>query len=376
MLKILKDSKKEKKYEFISSKFTNTRLMGVVGLVNTWDVIVDGKWEKEIKQIFHLDFEEYGIDGYDVIDSKEKTSYNKALMYTTGGLGGEFVEISYEEMNVILFDCFNVCKEAAYDYKDLIDEFGFLLFNCDESYRSSYFNKCSVELVCDYEAINYFLMRIVGQDYMAMRYLSALEEEFKVSKLPSTLIRNDILEMDKTKDSNRYEVKSLIDNIDGYRFIHSQIIIDESFKVKDFTILNVSEATSVEAAMNLRKKEHIAVCYIDELDFANIFEMSKPQTMCNYYDRGQLYTEFNKNNHHVRDKVYYLSSDIYCMYYFTDESQLVVASFDEDNLDKAIDELLDLLGDMININSTFTADIPIIYEFVNSRFGDFYSFLE
>lgn len=376
MLKVLKNSNEEKQYRFISSKLTNTRLMGVVGLVNTWDVIIKGEKVKEIKQIFHLDFEEYGIDGYDLIDSTEKEKYNKTLMYVTGGLGGEFVKISYEEMNVILFDCFNVCKEAAYDYKDMIDEFGFLLFNCDDSYRDSYLEKASVEISCDYEAINYFLMRVAGQDELGVSYLSDSVEPIWLSKLPSTLIRNDIYDHEKNETANVYIVKSLIDNTNGYRFVNSQIKLDEAFKIIEFEIINISEATSIEAAMNLRKKEYIAVCYIDELNFESIFEKHKPHTMCNYYNRGQLYTEFKKNNHHVREKLYYLNSDIYCMYYFTDESQLVVTSFEEEYLDKSLDDLIDVFGDLININSTFTADIPIIYEFINSKFGDFYSFLE
>lgn len=376
MLKVLKSTSGKKEYKFISSKFTNTRLMGVVGLVNTWDVMIDGKREKEVKQIFHLDFEEYGIDGYDLIDSSEKERYNKTLMYVTGGLGGGFVKISYEEMNAILFDCFNVCKESAYDYKDLVDEFGFLLFNCDESYRKSYFEKASVEMTSDYEVINYYLMRIAGQDDLGVEYLSRSLEAVHVSTRPSTLIKNDICDLEKGEDFSKYEVKSLIDNTNGYRFIRSEVTIDEDLLVKEFNIIDTSEATTTEAAMNLRKKENIAVCYVDELNFESIFEEHMPHTMCNYHERGQLYIEFNKDNHHVRDKVYYLSSDIYCMYYYTDESQLVIASFEKENLDKSIKELKDLFGDMINVNSTFTADNPIIYDFVNSRYGDFYSFLE
>lgn len=376
LLKVLKSTSSKKEYKFISSKFTNTRLMGVVGLVNTWDVMINGKKEKEVKQIFHLDFEEYGIDGYELIDSRDKEKYNKTLMYVTGGLGGEFVKISYEEMNAILLDCFNVCKEAAYDYKDLVEEFGFLLFNADESYRKSYFEKASVDMTSDYEVINYYLMRIAGQDDLGVEYLSKSLEAIRISKLPCTLIRNDIYDLEKGEDYSKYEVKSLIDNTNGYRFISSIITIDEDLLVKDFSIIDIREATSVEAAMNLRKKEHIAVCYIDELNFESIFEEHMPHTMCNYHQRGQLYIEFNKDNHHVRDKIYYLSSDIYCMYYYTDESQLVIASFENENLEKSIKELEDLFGDMINVNSSFTADIPIIYDFVNSRYGDFYSFLE
>lgn len=376
LLKVIKNDSRKIEYKFVSSKLTNTRLMGVVGLVNTWDLMIDGKWKKEVKQIFHLDFEEYGIDGYDLIDSSEKEKYNKTLMYVTGGLGGEFVKISYEEMNAILFDCFNVCKEAAYDYKDLIEDFGFLLFSCKQEYRQSYFEKSSVEIDCDYEAINYYIMRMAGKDELGVKYLSDSLEMVSLSKMPCTLIRNDINDLKKGKDYSNYEVKSLIDNSDGYSFVRSIISVDENLQIKDFEVLSIDPASPVEAAMNLRKKEYIAVCYVDELNFESIFEEHMPHTMCNYHDRGQLYTEFNKDNRHVRDKIYYLSSDIYCMYYYTDESQLVVTSFKEKNLDKSLKMLEDLFGDMINVNSTFTADIPIIYDFVNSRYGDFYSFLE
>ena len=48
---------------FVSGSATDTRLMGVIGLELTWDVLRDSRIEK-MHQIFYLDCEEYGIESY------------------------------------------------------------------------------------------------------------------------------------------------------------------------------------------------------------------------------------------------------------------------------------------------------------------------
>ena len=48
---------------FVSGSATDTRLMGVIGLELTWDVLKDSRIEK-MHQIFYLDCEEYGIESY------------------------------------------------------------------------------------------------------------------------------------------------------------------------------------------------------------------------------------------------------------------------------------------------------------------------
>lgn len=375
MLKLVDNKSDAYTYKFIGAEATNTRLMGVIGLVVKWSVYREDKFIKNINQIFHLDFEEYGIDGYHVIDDEDKSYYIKTLMSVTGGLGGEFMELNYGEMNVLLYDCFRICKEAAYDYKDMIEEFGHLLFKCDETFRQSAMEKVSIKVEGEYELINYFMMRLAGFDDMGMEFLSDGISGLRISAEPSTLIKNVISSPCETSFGKVYKSTSLIDNSNGYRFVTSEVTINSDMKVSDIRILSKVKASTTEAAFALRKKEHICVCYVDNLDFEEEFENFKPYTMCNYHMRGTLYTEFNKNNNHVKEQIYFLSSDIYAIYYYTDESQLVITSFVEENLDEVLIKLKERFGDGICDNSKFVADLPIIYDFVNSNSGDFYDFL-
>ena len=60
------------KYRFKRGFVTSTRLMGVVGMKLYWE----NEEGNEYIQFFHLDFEEYGIDGYESLVNGNKEEIN------------------------------------------------------------------------------------------------------------------------------------------------------------------------------------------------------------------------------------------------------------------------------------------------------------
>jgi len=98
--------------------------------------------------------------------------------------------------------------------------------------------------------------------------------------------------------------------------------------------------------------------------------------MQNIHQAGFLYTEFNPNNDHVKKPIYYLNGDIYAVYYVTTGNQLAVATYKEENL-KDIKEYFNIeeFEGIMEFESEFKIDNPILYEFVQSGYDNFYEFI-
>ena len=99
--------------------------------------------------------------------------------------------------------------------------------------------------------------------------------------------------------------------------------------------------------------------------------------MHNIYEAGHMFTEFNKDNKHVRERIFKLNGDVHCVYYITEKGQMVVMSYDLDTLNKT-ERLFstDKFKDYTKLLDKIDFQQAILYEFVYSQYEDFYEFLE
>lgn len=340
---------------------TNTRLMGVVGVVAYYDKFVD---------IYHLDFEEYGIDSFFRIDIKNSNEVSRRINETVGGLGGKLKKINERQFKVLIKDSFDINDEFINFFDVLENSCNEILeidIMLDENEKKSLINKICIKFRNDYELINYYLMREIAKDKIS-EVLTINKIDFPITDEPYTLLKNSI---NKDKD-NGYRSKSLIDYKNRYKLITSIIKIKDS-KIESARIIETLEISYIEAALILNKKEYIVIYYIDDINFENEFFSNNNKMMKNDYQRGSLYTEYNSNNDHVTKKDYFLSDDIYGIYYFTDSNQLVVSSFEEKNIDEIVSRLTKYQN--LKLNDEFVVDKSLIYSFITSDYNDFYEFL-
>ena len=340
---------------------TNTRLMGVVGVVAYYDKFVD---------IYHLDFEEYGIDSFFRIDIKNNNEVSKRINETVGGLGGKLKKINERQFKVLIKDSFDINDEFINLFDVLESSYNEILeidIMLDENEKKSLTNKICIEFRNDYELINYYLMREIAKDKIS-EVLTINKIDFPITDKPYTLLKNSI---NKDED-NGYISKSLIDYKNRYKLITS-IIKTQDLKIESAKIIETLEISYIEAALILNKKEYIVIYYIDDINFEDKFFSNNNKMMKNDYQRGSLYTEYNSNNDHVTKKDYFLSDDIYGIYYFTDSNQLVVSSFEEKNIDEIVNGLKKYQS--LKLNDEFVVDKSLIYSFITSDYDDFYEFL-
>ncbi len=365
-------------YHFVEAKATNTRLMGVVGIVVKWE-----KSEKEhFYELYHLDFESYGIDGYESYTEPEPSFLEHRIRKMMGGLGGTFVKMEAKEVRILLQSAVSVAPECLGEFPEVEEAFpnvGKAAIYTDDAY-DVLCRKLFPNLKNRYALIHYYMMRSVGLDFSARRELLTVKEnnfDFRdMTLFPSTLIRETITEI----ANNIYQVTSLIDGYNGYDMVVSEVKVekntDEEYKVVSAEMIRKMKISSIEAAMMLKKKEYISIYTVLDDMFEVDLENHYPDMMLNEHEAGILFSRFKDNNDHVENQTFYLSGDILGLYYLTDEDQLIVSSFSEESLNAIENELSSWIGDkLISPAGQFVIDVPILYDFVNSGFSDFFDFL-
>lgn len=369
------------KYIFKSGYVTNTRLMGVIGMKLYWET-EDGE---EYVQFFHLDWEEYGIDGFESTTNARENEIKLIELKMMGGLGGELVNITDREAIFLIVEANKINIQKNQILPEPRDEYDFLL-NIDIDLREEeiykLWEKMCVPMETEIQLINYFLMRSIGNDLKGQQFLATNKfKEFVPTGSPSTLIKNVVEFSHVENNIAYYSCKSVIDFENGYQLLISQIGVketDKGFKVYYGEIKNKMKITTIEAAFQLKKPEYILIYDIEDfMELIEILDIMKPNAMQNIHEGGFLYTEFNPNNDHVKDSVYYLNGDTYGVYYVTSGDQLAVGTFVEENL-KEIKKFFrgKAFRDIIEFQGEFKADTPLIYEFVQSGMEDFYDFID
>ena len=100
-------------------------------------------------------------------------------------------------------------------------------------------------------------------------------------------------------------------------------------------------------------------------------------TVMSVHDNGRLFMAFKDNNAHVDSASFMLSNDVNGIYYLTDFGQLIVAAYSLIEIRHMENKLrVSPLSPYLMITGKFEFKEPIIYEFINSDFEDFYDFLD
>ncbi len=359
---------------------TNTRLMGVVGVV----AYFEDTSKREVVQIYHLDYESYGIDGFHHLIEPKSDELEVLILGVTGGLGGEMRPIDYEAFVFLIKSAYVVdeeCLDALVDFEWFEEQFHTLYASLTIEEEAALYGYLSPEISSPEALINYLIMRVVGCDYNATLPLYQafdMDESFELVTQPQTLIKNSVSFKGRRGEIEVFSAESIVDIGERYALMVSEIEVDRAHmrvvKARKTEALSMS---SIEAAFNLNKPEHMVVCHVDDAFFERRFAFDNPEMMKQTYAFGSLYIEFNKDNHHVSENPYFLNGDVYCMYFFSQSGQLIICSLDAENV-KTIDGYFTENG--VYDKSLFRIcemkmDDPLLLSFINSSYDNLFDFL-
>ncbi len=391
----LSEGSRDSRKKFISAQITNTRLMGVVGIFVHWK-LTENETNTEFYQCFYLDAEEYGFDSYEYVvgpdDQETRTKAEKLADRLMGGLGGVRIEISEREARSLIqeYVMINVKKDIDIPEEAEIDFIMKPEVKLSIKERKALMDKQCEELYGEYQLVNYFIMRCVGCDLEAARYLTkgnVVLRDF-LDRKPSALLKNEseLIGSDISKGKREgtfatvktYRCKSLVELNENYEIMVSRVTV-ENMKVTGFELISIDDITFMEANMMTRREEYtlLGELYMEPDDFTKESTSYTRVSQETRYDNGRMFMIFNRTNDHVAERVYRIFDDVFGLYFITDSGQLLISSFDSGNL-KALerDAMICIGRDDLEFVARYCFDVPVLYEFVKSGFDDFESFVE
>ncbi|MBN2260208.1 MAG: hypothetical protein JW702_06670 [Clostridiales bacterium] len=338
---------------------TNTRLMGVVA-VKSYFTDDD---ENQYIVLLHLDYEGYGIDGIDYAMNIDRETEDYLSERVYGGLGGKLVEISFEDSSYLVSEAKKIgITNIDNDLIHWLD-----LYESSIMDNESAMKKVCKVIVSEYEAINYYLMRLIGSDFSGLAYLSNFESEHYYEN-EATLIKNSI----KKISDGEYISTALI--LSGDYYSNERFFMKlENKTIKFSERINHMRVSHYEAAMQMKKEEYLTVYQVNSIsDTLPIIAEKLRHVMINEYDRGVLMTHFFNHNHHVNNGVYYINGDVKANIYFTEIGQIIFASENKMDLDVVVELATSAIRNYnVVILGEFGYRNAVLLDFIQSEYSDF-----
>ncbi|MGN0659751.1 MAG: hypothetical protein ACI4LA_09090 [Emergencia sp.] len=375
----LSDNAATSRKEFVSAYVTDTRLMGVVAMYIHFR-LPDNEVMGDLHQFFYFDAEEYGFETYKSILGDDPEALRETEVSLIGGLGGRKIPVTLREAQYLLQEYVRLNRSAHLPMPEGAGEYDFLLkpeIRLAEPEKYILMEKQCVRPETPCEVINYFLMRCFGRDFSAAAFLA--EPGLNMDLFPEysmgTFCKNSIEAGD---EPDTYISESLVEISDRY-YITITCIRVKDMRVTSYERLSSFKVSPAEAAMMLSRSEFVSV--YEMLDKPEAFTSSStkrtPGAMVTPYDTGTLYMMFQPSNRHVAQWEYRLNEDVYGMYFVSEGGQLISAAY-------SLDAIRALEHDLANSSfrrklipiSRYEFQEPVLFEFIQSGFDDFESFVD
>lgn len=403
-LKIIRGGKEDtiltSRKVFLEAYATNTRLMGVTACHAIFS-LPDNLNYKFAHMFFYFDSEEFYFDTYERVlskslkDQKTEKYINEISSRMMGGLGGELVKISEKELSALVTHYYHLTTSNNDEVPDGYDEYSFLIddsLSLDDYELNSLFDKICESISCDYQVVNYFLMRTVGHDLVAAKYLTKGNLlNLDIGLECGSFLKNKIKEFDSNMNIHKddayftsfdtvksYFCESLIEN-KGYYYILTSEILVSNLKITSFKLLSSFRITEKEADLMTKRTEYLSLYeYSFPVELISSFntKLSK-YAMTNYHENGILYMIFNKTNDHVKNPVFNIADDVLGVQYLTKYNQLILLAYSKEKMKDLKKDLksFSLYSDLEHVED-FVEDNPIFYSFVNANYEDLRDYLE
>ena len=391
--------------EFVSASITDTRLMGVVSMCVHWR-LPDNSNLTDLHQFFYFDAEESGFETYRSVlgngSPEDEKEINDIENYMLGGLGGKKVALTEREVRYMLQSYADLNVRSNLPLPDGKNEYEFMLSpRITLTEAEEYVLMCKQCPVLDspYQVINYFLMRCVGKDFGAAKFLT--KGYVRTNLFPkhkgATLLRNvteeapdtisgcntDYHVTDDDKDFATFDTfksyicDSLIEYDGKYFLLITQITLDR-LKVVKYEKISEFQVTPAEASMMTAKAEFITVTDLvqDTPEFDRDSTQLSSKAMITDYENGRLFMIFHPHNDHVKKQTYLLNDDVLGVYYLIKDNQLILSSYSLADIRRMeLDLASSPMAPYIVPISKYEFKDPVLFDFINSSFDDFEDFV-
>lgn len=385
-------AEKNTKKHFISAYVTDTRLMGVLAIYAHWHMeppATDPSGEEDyldLHQFFYIDCEEMGLESYKSVTGNDFEELELAEQALIGGLGAKKKDITERQLRSLLTYYKNFNRHHGLPLPDDYRDYGFLLEEdviLDELQHDNLMKLICGDITSDYQAVNYFLMRLFGRDYSGASYVADKGCPLDIySKYHQATFCKNVIDKSHTYDDGAvsYLCESLIEMKGNYETVITEVIV-KNLKVVDCRHCSGFSISAAEAAMMLAKAEFVTVYEVllrdDDMD-NNIGELTVDlNAVMSFHENGRMFMAFKPTNDHVNSRIFRLSNDVKGVYFLTNYGQLIVAAYSLQDIRFLENKLkLSMLAPFLITTAKYEFKEPVLFEFVQSDFEDFDDFLD
>lgn len=374
-------AEKNAKKHFISAYVTDTRLMGVLAVYAHWRYN-----ENDLHQFFYIDCEEMGLETYKSIHGNDRDEIDLVEQALVGGLGAKKIDLTERQLRGLLeyYKSFN--QHHGLPLPQKYDEYGFILEEdtvLSEAEQEDLMNLICDDISSDYQAVNYFLMRLFGRDYSGASHIAAKGCPLDIYNkyYQATFCKNIIDKAREYEDGAvAYVCESLIEMGGNYEIVITEVIVKD-LKVVDCRHCSGFAISAAEAAMMLAKPEFVTVYEVllsDEDMDDNIGELTvNLNTVMSNHENGRMFMAFKPTNDHVNSRIFKLSNDVKGVYFLTDYGQLIASAYSLQDIRYLENKLkMSMLAPFLMVTAKYEFKEPVLFEFIQSDFEDFDDFLE
>lgn len=363
---------------FLSAYVTNTRLMGVLSVYAHWAIEGGG----DLHQFFYIDCEEAGLETCTVFRGEWNVEMEMAQQALVGGLGAEKIPLTAKSFRWLMnhWREFNIAKDLPLPTNRDAYEFIFRKVpDLSPEEQSDLMERICGDVTSDYQVVNYFLMRCLGRDEDGAAYLTEGDVPLDIfSNYNKATFCKNIIDPSRRRP-HEYLSESLVEMNGVYETIITRTRV-KNLKVVEFEYCNKASVTQAEAALMLRKTE-FATVYDFLMDDEDIDEnlgefVLNMNTIMTTHPNGRLFMAFKPTNAHVAERVFMLSNDVKGVYFISDYGQLIACAYSPDDILDLERELASSpLRKFLVITGKYELLDPVFFEFINSDYPDFNSFI-
>ncbi|MDY2960410.1 MAG: hypothetical protein SOR72_06420 [Hornefia sp.] len=371
---------------FKSAWVTDTRLMGVLCVGITWE----GR-ESVFNQFFYYDAEEFGFERYESISHPVSTADNDNIGITArqiltdtensliGGLGGTKVDISFHEAVYLVKNFIKFNKDNGIPLPDNSSDYIFITrleAFLTPRQEHSLFDKCCVELANFNSLANYFLMRCIGRDFDAAKFLAL--PEVKVDIFPEFsygTFYNNKVKLSREKD--RAFCRSLIEVGNQYYILSTELSF-KGMKVSDYICTGLLPITEREAYLQLSHSEFIMTYKYDgdPEDFSRSATRLTKRAMIHNEHGGLTFMLYHPNNSHLDLPDYYLYNDLLGIYHMGEDNEFLAASATLRGIRRLeLDINTSPVKKKLTLQGNYEFNEPVLLQYLESDFTNFEEYI-
>lgn len=354
------------KFEF--SKVTRSRLMGSIGLHVRWF-----QNDRSLNQFFLLDSEGEGIVDYIGLWNGSQKKIEREEQRLMGGLGAKKIRLTKKETLTLLYQYGRINIHCHCPFPQPLEEYEYLLKKDITISEDQLFFKICTPIQQAIEFVHYMTMRFVAKDIPMLNYFSyyAQRQYDFLTNDKTTLLRNSV----ERVGNDTYLSNAIVEEDDGYYRLKLgfRIVYEGRYYFRTILGGRRQKLDMQTAASLLSQSEYLAIFKHKSPNLSEILIEQMPGLYKIAFEKSILYTDFKKNNDHVKKSEYRISGDIQGLYLIK-KNELIFGALEEKAFEEGLTRL-QKIGQLRLEDEIFSMQ-SILYEYAQSKSENIYDFVD